>query len=310
MRLAKESMKKLSVIIPVYNIKDYLRKCLDSLVCDRTDYEILLIDDGSNDGSSAICDEYSEKHSMIKVFHKENGGVSSARNLGLQKAEGEYIYFVDGDDWVEGFSSVFDSLSDDDLYGVNYDVMDAHTDVIASHHPECCSIPVNDYSKFYMRHSHALWAFIFRRDKIASLGLSFCEELKYAEDWVFVVNYLSHTQRINNILTLTYKYRVSREGSAMNQKYDSRQVMLHFKAFDLIDVIKPIPESKKYYRKERNECFSYVLNIVTANMDMVDKRVVQSMVRRRLRKDMILSFDLKFITKILISFISIAYEKK
>lgn len=303
-------MKKLSVIIPVYNIKDYLRQCLDSLVCDRADYEILLIDDGSNDGSSAICEEYSEKHSMIKVFHKENGGVSSARNLGLQKAEGEYIYFVDGDDWVEGFSSVFDALVGDDLYGVNYDVIEAHADVIASHHPECCFIPVNAYSKFYMRHSHALWAFVFRRDKIAALGLNFCEELKYAEDWVFVVNYLSHTQRINNILTLTYKYRVSREGSAMNQKYDSRQVMLHFKAFDLIDVIKPIPESRKYYRKERNECFSYVLNIVTANIGMLDRSTVQRMIRERISGDMFLTYDLKFIVKIIASFISVRYEKK
>ena len=302
-------MKKLSVIIPVYNIKDYLRQCLESLIFDRADYEILLIDDGSNDGSSAICDEYSEKHSMIKVFHKENGGVSSARNLGLQKAEGEYVYFVDGDDWAEGFSSVFDALVGDDLYGVNYDVMDTHADVIASHHPEYGCIPVNDYSKFYMRHSHALWAFIFRKDKIAALGLKFCEELKYAEDWVFVVNYLSHTQRINNILTLTYKYRVSREGSAMNQKYDSRQVILHFKAFDLIDAINPIPESRKYYRKERNECFSYVLNIVTANMDMVDERTVQRMIRERISRDMFLTYDLKFIVKIIASFISIEYEK-
>ena len=306
-----KNMIKLSVIIPVYNIKDYLRQCIDSLICERSDYEILLVDDGSSDGSAVICDEYAAKHDLVKVFHKQNGGVSSARNLGLQKSEGEYIYFVDGDDWVEGFSSVLESLNGyEDLYGVNYDAIDAHSNIVISHHPTCSSISVNDYSKYYVRHSHALWAFIFRKEKIEQLGLRFCEELKYAEDWVFVVDYLSHTMRINNLPGLTYKYRLSREGSAMNQKYDSRQVMLHFKAYDLIEAIKPIPESRKYYRKERIECFSYALNIVTANMDIVDKNAVQRMIRKRLRSDMLFTYDLKLIVKLIISFVNIRYEKK
>ena len=304
-------MIKLSVIIPVYDIKGYLHQCIDSLICDRTDYEILLIDDGSNDGSAVICDEYAEKYGFVKVFHKQNGGVSSARNFGLHKAEGEYVYFVDGDDWIEGFSSVFDSLNaHEDLYGVNYDAMDAHSNIVISHHPVCNSISVNDYSKYYVRHSHALWAFIFRREKIEQLGLCFCEELKYAEDWVFVVSYLAHTLRIYNLHGLTYKYRLSREGSAMNQKYDGRQVMLHFKAFDLINAVKPIAGCKKYYRHERNECFSYVLNIVMANSNIINKHEVQRMVRKRVSIDMLATFDLKYLLKILVAFVNLAYEKK
>lgn len=303
-------MKKLSVIIPVYNIKDYLHQCIDSLICERTDYEIILIDDGSYDGSSAICDEYAEKYNIVKVFHKKNGGVSSARNLGLRNAKGEYIYFVDGDDWVEDFSTVWESLSGDDLYGVNYDVIDANNQIVTSHRPVCNDTLVNDYDKFYRRHSHALWAFIFRREKIEQLKLSFCEELKYAEDWVFVVSYLSKTAQINNLRNITYKYRVSREGSAMNQKYDSRQVMLYFKAFDLINAVIPISGCEKYHRKERNECFSYVLNIVAANIGIVDRNKVQRMIRNRIRKEMLLTFDLKFIIKIIVSFISVKYENE
>ena len=91
----------LSIIIPVYNTEEYLRPCLDSILSQSfADYEVLLIDDGSSDESGRICDEYAQKDSRILVFHKENGGVSSARNRGIDNARGEYIVFVDSDDLV------------------------------------------------------------------------------------------------------------------------------------------------------------------------------------------------------------------
>ena len=95
------SLKLLSIIIPVYNVEHYICKCLDSLVnqCDRS-VEILCIDDGSSDASGIICEEYAKKIPELSVFHKKNGGVASARNLGLQKARGEYIAWVDPDDYV------------------------------------------------------------------------------------------------------------------------------------------------------------------------------------------------------------------
>jgi len=90
-----------SVIIPVYNIRDYLHKCLKSVLSQNfKDYELILVDDGSTDGSSSICDEYAQNDSRIRVIHKENGGVVSARNIGIKEARGEYILYVDGDDWV------------------------------------------------------------------------------------------------------------------------------------------------------------------------------------------------------------------
>ncbi len=90
----------LSIIIPVYNVEKYLKQCVDSILSQNlTDYEIILVDDGSPDGSGVICDEYVSKNSCISVIHKTNGGLSSARNAGIDMAQGDYIIFMDSDDW-------------------------------------------------------------------------------------------------------------------------------------------------------------------------------------------------------------------
>lgn len=96
------SRPRISVIIPVYNAEPYLRRCLDSVQGQTYEnLEILLVNDGSTDGSRAVCDEYAARDSRIRVLHKENGGVSSARNAGLAAAAGEWIGWVDSDDWIE-----------------------------------------------------------------------------------------------------------------------------------------------------------------------------------------------------------------
>ena len=94
-------MPTISVIVPVYKVEPYLRQCVDSILGQTfRDFELILVDDGSPDGCPAICDEYAEQDSRVKVIHKENGGLSSARNAGLDVAKGEYIAFVDSDDWI------------------------------------------------------------------------------------------------------------------------------------------------------------------------------------------------------------------
>ena len=90
---------RISIIVPVFNTSKYLHACLSSILGQKyRDFEVLIIDDGSTDGSSAICDEYASNDDRIKVFHKENGGVSSARNLGIEEAKGKWLYFCDADD--------------------------------------------------------------------------------------------------------------------------------------------------------------------------------------------------------------------
>ena len=92
----------ISVIVPIYNMEKLMRKCLDSILAQTfQDYECLLIDDGSKDGSSAICDEYAANDPRFKAFHKPNGGLSDARNYGIERAQGDYTIFFDPDDWVD-----------------------------------------------------------------------------------------------------------------------------------------------------------------------------------------------------------------
>lgn len=110
-----------SIIVPIYNVEKYLRCCVDSVLAENfSDYEMILVDDGSPDGCGKICDEYADKYPHIKVIHKENGGLSDARNAGIRAAKGDYLIFLDSDDyWADtnrlknaggGFSLIYNNL--------------------------------------------------------------------------------------------------------------------------------------------------------------------------------------------------------
>ena len=110
-------MNVISIIVPIYNAGNTLHRCIDSILSQTyTSWELLLVDDGSTDSSGAISDEYATKDTRVRVFHKENGGVSSARNVGLDNAQGEWITFVDSDDYIEeNFLKSFEGNLDADL---------------------------------------------------------------------------------------------------------------------------------------------------------------------------------------------------
>ena len=121
---------KLSIVVAVYNAETWLDRCVQSLLNQELSLiEIILVDDGSTDGSSAMCDRWAEKNSLISVFHKVNGGLSDARNAGIERASGEYITFVDSDDYVE--RKTFSSL-------INY--LDQHDDVDAEGNREYAEV--------------------------------------------------------------------------------------------------------------------------------------------------------------------------
>lgn len=110
-------MKMLSIIIPIYNSEKYLNQCIDSILISKNNFELLLIDDGSTDKSYEICDKYEKKDFRVKVLHKKNGGVSSARNLGISNATGKYVMFVDSDDiLINNWSKIFEYIVDMDVY--------------------------------------------------------------------------------------------------------------------------------------------------------------------------------------------------
>lgn len=120
----------LSVIVPVYNVEKYLKRCLESiLVQSWNDYEIILVDDGSTDSSAQICDLYAEKYEMIRVIHKENKGLSDTRNRGIEEASGEYVYFPDSDDWLE--PNTFSELSDV-IEELTYDIISFNSEFVTS----------------------------------------------------------------------------------------------------------------------------------------------------------------------------------
>lgn len=119
-----ENSGLISVIIPVYNVEEYLRECIDSVLSQTYEnYEIILVDDGSTDSSGKICDEYAEKNDKISVIHKQNGGLSDARNKGLSVANGEYIYFLDSDDYIvaEAFEELVSVIKNDNSDFVFFD---------------------------------------------------------------------------------------------------------------------------------------------------------------------------------------------
>lgn len=102
---------RFSIIIPCYKVEQYLRQCVDSVLAQTfEDYEVILVDDGSPDGSPAICDEYGEKSDKVKVIHKSNGGLSDARNAGLDVAQGDYVMFLDSDDWWDDVDALKRSM--------------------------------------------------------------------------------------------------------------------------------------------------------------------------------------------------------
>ena len=214
-------MCTISVIVPVYNAEAFLHRCIDSILSQTyTDFELLLIDDGSKDKSGEICDEYAQKDTRVRVFHKENGGVSSARNLGLDNAKGEWITFVDSDDWLP--SKSLDSLvKEKDIDFVISGFANKNRIPIV---PSCCGIHKNKALQDFIVANYqnpflaAPWAKLFRREMILSKGLSFDLNLKVCEDAIFVSNYLLY---INNVFVLDDICYVYEEPDNFGEKYSS-----------------------------------------------------------------------------------------
>lgn len=126
-RMREKNVTKISIIIPVYNVENYLARCLDSIfkhTIPKFEYEVLLVDDGSTDGSGNICDKYEKDYEIVQAIHKENGGLSDARNCGLDTATGDYIWFIDSDDFLIGplFQRFYEVTQKEevDIYHFNY----------------------------------------------------------------------------------------------------------------------------------------------------------------------------------------------
>lgn len=200
----------ISVIVPVYNVSIYLRQCVDSILAQTfTDFELLLINDGSKDDSGVICDEYAAKDSRVRVFHKENGGVSSARNHGLDNAKGEWIAFVDGDDWIKpDYLESIMSQPDADMVMCSFEAfggIDVYDNSVRSHLYTRDEIKIFIEEYILTATLTTPWCKLFKRKLVSSLRFNINMSLN--EDTVFVFEYLCKVNSIKVIENWGYMYR-------------------------------------------------------------------------------------------------------
>ena len=195
------SVPYISVIVPVYNVKSLLSRCIDSLLNQKfMDYELLLVDDGSTDGSGDICDEYEKKDSRIKVIHKSNEGVSRTRNRGIDEAKGEWITFVDSDDYVtpDYFSDLYACTGEDIGLVVQYSkhVKDNGEILYDYYLPQGEVIyKASDFGKMigeqFLSQRGQIHSKLFQKTILNERNIRFNPEIKFCEDWIFLFSYLN-----------------------------------------------------------------------------------------------------------------------
>lgn len=253
-------MYKLSIIIPIYNVEQYLRKCVESLLAQdipSSEYEIILVDDGGQDKCPQICDDYAAAHKNIQVVHKENGGLSAARNSGIEVAQGEYLMFVDSDDYIEPnvLGGLMAQVEQDDLDVLRYRLQYVRIEEASPKpSPEGKGVASqyivfnpyksdpfkgNDYSEIptegvtflneRMNTQCYAWQFILRRDLIYTHNTHYTSENNtvftegiYFEDTDWTPRMLVRAKRVASTETVVYNY-LMREGSITNAVNRSKQ---------------------------------------------------------------------------------------
>lgn len=209
-------MVLISVIVPVYNVEQYIHCCLESILNQNfKNFEVILINDGSTDLSGNICDEYKRKDSRVRVFHKQNGGLSSARNVGIDHAHGEYIIFVDSDDYWVGddvLQHLYDvaQKNDADVVRGEYTSIDENANKIKTitKDKKGIELKILDSATFYIQAINGenfSWLFLFKKNSIGNLR--FNEERKFQEDIEFNICYNSIPHRCVYTSKNFYAYR-------------------------------------------------------------------------------------------------------
>ncbi len=217
-----------SIIVPIYSVEKYLSKCIESVLNQSfNDFELILVDDGSPDNSGLICDEYAKKDNRIHVIHKKNGGVSDARNAGISIAKGEFIWFLDSDDYMAETS--MDSVAETIIINHNLDMLTcAHINDYSDGNAELISLPYNssvismDRNEFLFKlykSNGAYWApwkNIYRRSIIDKNGLRFSKNLICAEDCDFFMRFVRCGEKFSLLNIPVVHYRIDREDSITN----------------------------------------------------------------------------------------------
>lgn len=239
-------MKTVSVIIPVYNAADSVGKAVESLVGQEYDgLEIILVDDGSKDGSDLVCDELGGRYEIVRVLHKANGGVSSARNAGLDAATGDYVMFLDADDVISSGSLAEMAATDADLVVGGFrklvDGIETEVYVPLSERSysgaEEVSVFLDDViaeKDCYLLNSSCFK--LYRRTLIEDHALRFDEALRYGEDKLFVFSFLRFVNAVRTYPGLVYDYMIGAESLSSDVTSDAHvsQIILLLERYVII----------------------------------------------------------------------------
>lgn len=252
-----------SIIMPVYNVEHYLSESINSILMQSGDWELIIVDDGSCDNSSSICDYYKKIDNRINVFHKNNDGVSSARNYGIEKATGKYIVFVDSDDVIDiNFLSIIQGYLNDDIDLIHYGWY--YIDGKQTFRHDVCKVSTCLTLKEVCRKNifHGfVWSYVFKSDIIKDNKLHFLTNLDYAEDWEFILKYYLYVNKMLILEDCLYS-QVMRPGSATNRELGEKYIGDNFEMYRRVTSI-----SSNYPKYIRN---FYKRRIKDINMWMVN----------------------------------------
>lgn len=234
--------EKISIIIPVYKVEDYLKECLDSIVKQTyQNLEIILVDDGSPDKCGEICDMYAEKDSRIKVLHKKNAGVARARNDGIELATGAYISFIDSDDWIaeNAYEIMHQSLKAQDadcVVGGCLTVLDKDGELVPKYTKRRAvgCISAQEAMKGVLLNGSAVWNRLFKREVFREIRFPLD---RINDDEVVALHAYAECKKIVFLDTDTYFYRI-RQNSITTSKFSIRNMDYYYNSIENLAFVK------------------------------------------------------------------------
>lgn len=302
----------ISIIVPVYNVEKYIERCIDSVINQTyKNLEIILVDDGSNDKSGIICDEYAKKDSRIKVIHKENSGVSNARNKGLDNATGQYIAFIDSDDWIE--PDMYEYMMQKMIEN-NVDMVRCQLKKIYEDGRTAISYKVSNQIYTNMKEERigmilevlngrilpCFSTMLVKKEIIDRLNLRFDSELIVGEDMLFVIELYSHINSIYWCKKVFYNYYIHDQSTSM-QSEKNRIIALNY--LKLYTKIKQLLVNKMLYNNQIEEslCYYIFYYIYDRNskyiVDTRDPTIIKVFFNEAIYDDIINSINIKMLSK-------------